>query len=65
MNIDIENINKIEKRHKLYTKLWSKIYEVIKQEFFDETKKFPVDFIKYCNNNANESNNIPIEIKIK
>ena len=33
MNIDIENINTIEKRNKVYTKEWSKIYEVIQPDF--------------------------------
>ena len=37
MNIDIENINTILKRHKHYTKRWRTIYEVIQQELFDET----------------------------
>ena len=31
--------------------------------FFDETEIFPVDFIKNCDNNANEANNIPTEVK--
>ena len=44
MNIDIENIITIEKRHKPYTKLWSTIYKVIQQEFFDETDIFRVNF---------------------
>ena len=34
MNINIENINKIEKRNKLYTKKWRTIYEVIQPDFF-------------------------------
>ena len=44
MNIDIENINKIENSHKHYTKQWRKIYEVIQQEFFDETEFFQIFF---------------------
>ena len=32
-NIDIENINIIDMRHKVYTNLWRAIYEVIKQFF--------------------------------
>ena len=63
MNIDIENINTIEKRHKLYTKLWRKIYEVIQQDFLDETEIFPDNLIKHCKNNANEAHNIPLEEK--
>ena len=45
MNIDIENINTIEKRYKVYTQRCREIYEVI-QLFFDETNIFPGDFIK-------------------
>ena len=33
MNIDIENINKIEKRNKVYTKEWRKIYDFIQPDF--------------------------------
>ena len=40
MNTDIENIEKTENSHKHYTKQWRKIYEVIQQEFFDETDIF-------------------------
>ena len=41
MNIDIENINTIEKRNKVYTKKWRSIYEVIESEFLKETDIFP------------------------
>ena len=44
MNIDIENISKAEKRHKHYTKKWDSIYEVIQQEFFDETDISQISF---------------------
>ena len=37
MNIDIENINTIEKRHKIYTKRCRTIYKVTQQDCFDET----------------------------
>ena len=60
MKIDIENINTIENRHRVYTKLWRIIYEVIYHFFFDETNIFPDDFIKHCKNNSNEAHNIPI-----
>ena len=63
MNIDIENINTIEKRHKPYTKWCRKIYEVIQQEFFYWTDIFPDNFIKIYKNNVTEANNIPIEVK--
>ena len=60
MNIDIENINTIEKRYKVYTQRCREIYEVI-QLFFDETNIFPGDFIKHFKNNANKTHNIPLE----
>ena len=44
MDIYIENINKIENRHKHYTKQWGKIYEVLQQEFFDETDILQIIF---------------------
>ena len=45
MNIDIENINIIEKRHKHYKKQRRKIYKVVEQEFFDETEIFRIFFL--------------------
>ena len=33
-NIDIENINTFEKRSKVYTTQWRKIYEVIEEDYF-------------------------------
>ena len=63
MNIDIENINTIEKIHKVRTKWWRTIYEVIQQDIFEETDTFPDDFIKHCKKNANEAQNIPLEVK--
>ena len=63
MIIYIENINTINNRHKVYTKLWRTIYEVIQQYIFDETDIFLDDFIKHCKNNANEAHNIPLEVK--
>ena len=45
INIDIENISTIEKKNKVYTKLWRTIYEVIQQHIFKETDIFPDDFI--------------------
>ena len=62
MNTDTKNINTIEQRHKNYTKLWRTIYQVIQQEFFDETGILPDDFIKHCKDNVNEAHNIPIEV---
>ena len=46
MNIDIKDINTIEKRNKVYPKLWRTIYEVIQQIFLKETDTFPDDLIK-------------------
>ena len=63
MNIDIENIDKILNSHKHNTKQWSKIYEVIQQEFFDETNIFPEKTFKHGKNNVNEARNIPIGAK--
>ena len=40
MNIDIENINTIENRNKLYTKGWKTIYEVIQQYFLRKLASF-------------------------
>ena len=44
MNIDIENIDKIENSHKQYTKQLRKICKVIQQELFDETDIFQRNF---------------------
>ena len=62
MNIDIENINTIEKRNKLYTKLWRTIYEVIQQYFLKESYIFPDAFIKQCKDNSNEAQFLPLEV---
>ena len=64
MNIDINNVNKIEKRHKVCTKLWRIIYKVKQQALFYETDIFPGGFIKYSKYNANEARNIKIVGKI-
>ena len=47
MKIDIENINKFEKRNKLNTTQWRIIYKVIKEDYFKESGIFLDDFIKY------------------
>ena len=44
MNIYNENTDKIENRHKHYTKKWRTIYKVIQQDFFDETEIFQIIF---------------------
>ena len=36
MNIDIEKINTFEKRYKVNTKEWTKIYEFIEKSYFEE-----------------------------
>ena len=47
LNIDIENIDKIENIHHHHKTHWMKVYKVIQQEFFDETDIFPEDFCKH------------------
>ena len=42
MNIDIENINTIEYRNKVYTKQWRTIYEVIQQDFLMKLTSFQI-----------------------
>ena len=61
MNIDIENINTFKHRNKVYTTQWRKIYEVIEQDYFNESDIFQT--IKKCKDNANEAIDIPIEVK--
>ena len=63
MNIDIENVNTIEKRQNSYTERCRTVYEVIQQHFFNETGIFPDNFINHFNNNMNEARNISIEVK--
>ena len=46
MNIDIENINTFEKKNKLYTTQWRKIYEVIEPEFLKKSDIFQDEFLK-------------------
>ena len=62
MNIDIENINKFQKRNEVYTTQWRTIYEVTEQDYFNESDIFPDDK-KKCKSNANEAINIPSEVK--
>ena len=45
MKFDIENINTFEKRNKVNTTQWRKIYEVIEEEYFKESDIFLDDFI--------------------
>ena len=40
MNINIQNINTIEKRNKANTKKWRKIYEVTEEAYFEESDIF-------------------------
>ena len=62
MYIDIEDINTVEKRNKVYTTQWKIIYEVIESQFFYRSD-FLDDFIKKCKDNANEAINILIQVK--
>ena len=59
----IENINTFEKRNKVNTTQWRKIYEVKEEDYFKESDIFPDDFIKKCKDNVNEAINIQIEVK--
>ena len=43
-DIDIENINTFEKRNKVNTTQWRKIYEVIEPEFFYKSDIFQMVF---------------------
>ena len=62
MNVDIENINTFEKRNRVYTYQWRKIYEVIEPDFIQKSDTFPDDF-KKCKDNADEAHNIPFGLK--
>ena len=62
MNIDIENISTFEKENKLYTTHWRTIYKVIEPDFLINLI-FSRWFLKKIKDNANESINIPIEVK--
>ena len=42
MKIDIENINTIKNRNKVYTTQWRKIYEVIKPYILKKTDIFQI-----------------------
>ena len=53
MNIDIEKINTVENRNKLYTTQWRIIYEVIEPEFFEKSDILQT-IIEKCKDNANE-----------
>ena len=61
MKIYIENISTFEKRNKVYTTQWMKIYKVIEPESLNKSDNFPNDFIKIYKDDANEAINIPIE----
>ena len=63
LNIDIENIDKIENIYKNHKGQRRTIYKVIQQEFFDETENLLEKFIKQFKNNANEPFNIPNDVK--
>ena len=46
MKIDIENINIFEKRNKVNTTQWRKIYEVIEEDYFKESDIFQMVLFK-------------------
>ena len=62
MNIDIEKINTVENRNKLYTTQWRIIYEVIEPEFFEKSDILQT-IIEKCKDNANEAQFLPLEGK--
>ena len=45
MNIDIENINTLEKINKVYTTNWRTIYKVIEQDCFNEYDNIQMIFL--------------------
>ena len=61
--IDIENINTIEKRNKLYTTQGRKIYKYIEPDYFRKIDIFQDGFIKICKDNANKYQFVPMDIK--
>ena len=65
MSNDIDNIDTYETRTKVITKEWRHIYEFIDEAYIKDSKTFPDDFIKECENNSNEAQFIPRELKIK
>ena len=62
MNIDIETNNTFERRNKVCTTQWKKIYKVIELIFLKKPDTFPYNFIKKCKDNAKEAINIPIKV---
>ena len=46
MDIDIVNINTLEKRNRVNKTQWKKIQEVIEENYFKEYNIFPDDFIE-------------------
>ena len=40
-----------------------KIYEIIRQEFYDKTEILPEEFLKYFKNNENTPFDIPTDVK--
>ena len=62
MNVDIENINTIEKINKVYTKKWRTIYEVIQPDFLRKLTSFQM-ILQKCKDNSNEAQFLPLEVK--
>ena len=63
MYIDIDKINKFEKRNKLNTIKWWPIYEVIDEAYFIESEIYLDAFMQQCKDNANEAQFIPQNMK--
>ena len=63
MNINIDKINTFEKRNKANTIKWRPIYKVIEEAYFKEYAIFPDAFMKQCEDNENEAQFIPLDVK--
>ena len=53
----------LNKKKKIDTIKWRRIYEVIEEAYFKVSENFPDDFIKQCRDNENEAQCIPLKIK--
>ena len=58
MNVYVENISKNS------NKTWRPIYKFIDNSFFAATKLFTTKFLYQCENNPNEPQDLPSEVKV-
>ena len=63
MDIDIDKINTFEKRNKVNTIKWRKIYSVVDESYFIGSKVFSDAFMQQCKDNANGAQFITLEMK--